>query len=74
MAKKQLEEIDGQMEKEIQKIRENLAELQKSKKSFRQIYEGAAKLLGIEFEPEEEKEKKGEKEKEGSEESHPSPQ
>jgi len=62
-AKKQLEEIDGQMEKEIQKIRENLAELQKSKKSFRQIYEGAAKLLGIEFEPEEEK---GEKEKEGS--------
>ena len=53
-AKKQLEQIDGDMAKEIQKIRQKLAELQESKKSFRQIYEGAAQLLGIEIEPEEE--------------------
>lgn len=56
-AKKQLEQIDGDMAKEIQKIRQKLAELQESKKSFRQIYEGAAQLLGIEVEPEEEEEK-----------------
>ena len=55
-AKKQLEQIDGDMAKEIQKIRQKLAELQESKKSFRQIYEAAAQLLGIEVEPEEEKE------------------
>jgi phage shock protein A len=56
-AKKQLEQIDGDMAKEIQKIRQKLAELQESKKSFRQLYEGAAQLLGIEVEPEEEEEK-----------------
>jgi len=56
-AKKQLEQIDSDMAKEIQKIRQKLAELQESKKSFRQIYEGAAQLLGIEVEPEEEGEK-----------------
>ena len=49
-AKKELVEMDSQMEKELQKIREKLAEMQESKKYFRQIYEGAAQLLGIEFE------------------------
>ncbi len=53
--KKQLEEIDSQMEKELQKIREKLAELQVAKKSLRQIYEATAKLLGVESELEEEK-------------------
>lgn len=72
-AKNQLIEIDERMEKEIQKIREKLAELQKSKKVFRQIYEGAAKLLGIEIEPGIEEEEKGKKDKEASEESFHSP-
>lgn len=53
-AKKQLGTIDEEMEKEIQEIREKLAHLQESKKSFRQIYEGAAALLGIKIEEEEE--------------------
>lgn len=52
-AKKQLDTIDEEMEKEIQKIREKLAHLQESKKSFRQIYEGAATLLGVKIEKEE---------------------
>jgi len=55
-AKKMLEEIDAHIERELQKVRERLAELQESKKSFRMIYEGAAKLLGLESELEEEKE------------------
>ncbi len=49
-AKKELTEMDSQMEKELQKIREKLAEMQESKKYFRQIYEGAAHLLGVEVE------------------------
>ena len=49
-AKKELTEMDSQMENELQKIREKLAEMQESKKYFRQIYEGAAHLLGVEVE------------------------
>jgi hypothetical protein len=52
-AKAQLETIDEEMEKEIQKARERLARLQESKRSFRQLYEGAARLLGVKIEEEE---------------------
>jgi hypothetical protein len=55
-AKSQLDTIDEEMEKEIQKARERLAKLQESKESFRQLYEGAARLLGVEVEVEEESE------------------
>jgi len=51
-AKKQLDTIDDEMEREIQKARETLAKLQGSKKSFSQLYEGAAHLLGLEVEKE----------------------
>jgi phage shock protein A len=53
-AKRQLDGIDGEMEKELQKARERLAKLQESKKSFRQVYIGTAELLGVEAEIEEE--------------------
>jgi ElaB/YqjD/DUF883 family membrane-anchored ribosome-binding protein len=53
-AKSQLDGIDGEMEKELQKARERLAKLQESKKSFRQVYIGTAELLGVEVEIEEE--------------------
>lgn len=46
-AKNQLKDIDNQMQQEIQKIREKLAELQSAKKNFKQVYDGAAKILGI---------------------------
>ena len=49
-AKAQLETIDDEMEKEIKKARERLAKLQESKRSFRQLYEGAARLLGVKVE------------------------
>jgi hypothetical protein len=49
-AKAQLDTIDDEMEKEIQKARERLAKLQESKRSFRQLYEGAAQLLGVKVE------------------------
>jgi hypothetical protein len=55
-AKKELDGVDSKMQEEIQKARQKLAELQESKKHYRQIYEGTALLLGIEVEPEEESE------------------
>lgn len=55
-AKRQLESVDAMIEKELQKVREKLAELQESKKSYRMIYEGTAKLLGVESELEDEEE------------------
>jgi hypothetical protein len=55
-AKKELNGVDSKMQEEIQRARQKLAELQESKKHYRQIYEGTALLLGIEVEPEEESE------------------
>jgi ElaB/YqjD/DUF883 family membrane-anchored ribosome-binding protein len=49
-AKTQFENIDEEMEKEIQKTRETLANLQASKKHFQQIYQATANLLGVEVE------------------------
>ena len=49
-AKIQFESIDAEMEQEIQKTREILANLQASKKHFHQIYEATANLLGVEVE------------------------
>ena len=74
-AKKELDGVDSNMQEEIQKARQKLAELQESKKHYRQIYEGTALLLGIEVEPEEDSElpqaeqmSEEKKEKEGQEE------
>ncbi|HVP91616.1 MAG TPA: hypothetical protein VMS75_10430 [Terriglobales bacterium] len=51
--KRQLDNLDDEVEKELQKVRRRLAELQESKKSLKMVYEGTAKLLGIEVESEE---------------------
>lgn len=77
-AKKELDNVDANMQEEIQKARQKLAELQESKKHYRQIYEGTALLLGIEVEAEEESdlqhdeqqggEKKGKESEDGSDE------
>lgn len=50
--KHQLEHLDEEVEKELQKVRKRLAELQDSKKSLKMVYEGTARLLGIELEAE----------------------
>jgi ElaB/YqjD/DUF883 family membrane-anchored ribosome-binding protein len=51
--KHQLEHLDEEVEKELQKVRKRLAELQDSKKSLKMVYEGTAKLLGLELESDE---------------------
>jgi len=55
--RKQLAAIDAQIERELQIVREKLAALQESKKSYRLILEGTAKLLGLETDLEEDEEK-----------------
>ena len=52
--KKQMDAIDEQVEAELQKVREKLADLQEEKKNLRMVYEGTAKILGIEIEGENE--------------------
>jgi len=52
--RRQLDNLDDEVEKELQKVRRRLAELQESKKSLKMVYEGTAKLLGIEVESEDE--------------------
>ncbi|HRD02720.1 MAG TPA: hypothetical protein PLP57_08795 [Candidatus Saccharicenans sp.] len=44
----QLAAIDAEVEKELQRVRQTLAELQEQKKSLKMVYQGIAKLLGIE--------------------------
>ena len=74
-AKTELESIDTKMEEEIQKTRERLAKLQESKKYYRQIYEGIAKLLGEDIqlsETEEDDENSKKKDKQTQDSSPPS--
>ncbi|MDI6845906.1 MAG: hypothetical protein QME28_07185 [Candidatus Saccharicenans sp.] len=44
----QLAAIDSEVEKELQRVRQTLAQLQEQKKSLKMVYDGIAKLLGIE--------------------------
>jgi hypothetical protein len=50
MSRKQINELNGQIEEELAKVKERLAELQSAKNAAKQIYDGACKILGIENE------------------------
>ncbi len=54
-AKKEIQRIEEEMEKEVAAFKAKMAELQKHKEAVRQIYDGAAAILGVpnEFEEEE---------------------
>lgn len=49
----QLTAIDAEVERELQRVRQTLAQLQEQKKSLKMVYQGIAKLLGIESDLEE---------------------
>ncbi len=55
-SKKQIELIDAKIEEKLARVKEEINGLQEQKKSARQIYDGAAKVLGVknEFEDEDE--------------------
>ena len=48
MTKKGIEELNGQIEEELAKVKDRLADLQSKKNAAKQIYDGACKILGIE--------------------------
>ena len=52
-AKNKIEIIDVKIEEELARVKETINEFQEQKKSVRQIYDGAATILGAENEFEE---------------------
>jgi hypothetical protein len=46
-AKKQIEIIDAKIEEELARVKETINQLQEDKKAVRQIYDGAALMLGV---------------------------
>jgi hypothetical protein len=56
MTKKQIGDLNGQIEEELAKVKERLAELQNAKNAAKQIYDGACKILGVENDIEKEEE------------------
>ena len=60
MTRKQIDDLNAQIEAELAKVKERLAELQNSKNAAKQIYDGACKILGVENDLEKEEEASGE--------------
>jgi hypothetical protein len=48
MTRRQIDDLNGQIEGELAKVKERLAELQNAKNAAKQIYDGACKILGVE--------------------------
>lgn len=48
MTRKQIADLNRQIEEELAKVKERLAELQNAKEAAKQIYGGACKILGVE--------------------------
>lgn len=46
--KKQIVELNSQIEAELSKVKEQLAELQNAKDAAKEIYQSACKVLGVE--------------------------
>jgi hypothetical protein len=50
MTRRQIADLDAQIEEELARVKERLAALQSAKEAARQIYDGACKMLGVENE------------------------
>ena len=47
VTKNEIEELDGQIEEELAKVKDRLAELQNAKKAALQMYDAACMRLGV---------------------------
>lgn len=66
MTRQQINDLNVQIEDELAKVKDRLAELQAAKNAAKQIYDGACKMLGVENELEtSESEASGTEESEG---------
>jgi hypothetical protein len=59
MTRKQIGDLNAQIEEELSKVKERLADLQARKNAAKQIYDGACKMLGVENELEKDEESGG---------------
>jgi hypothetical protein len=59
MTRKEIDDLNGQIEEELSKVKERLADLQTRKNAAKQIYDGACKMLGVENELENDEESGG---------------
>jgi hypothetical protein len=59
MTQQQINDLNGQIEEELAKVKERLAELQTAKNAAKQIYDGACKMLGVENDLEKNEESEG---------------
>lgn len=50
MTRRQITDLDTQIEDELSRVKERLAELQNAKNAALQIYDGACRMLGVENE------------------------
>ena len=56
MTRSQISDLNSQIEDELARVKERLAELQNKKNAAKQIYDGACKMLGVENDLEKEEE------------------
>ena len=56
VTRKQINDLNSQIEEELARVKERLADLQASKNAAKQIYDGACKILGVENDLEKEEE------------------
>jgi hypothetical protein len=56
MTRKQINDLNDQIEEELSKVKDRLAELKNSKDAAKQIYDGVCKILGVENDLEKEEE------------------
>jgi hypothetical protein len=59
MTRQQIDDLNGQIEEELAKVKDRLAELKVAKDAAKQIYDGACKMLGVENELETNEETEG---------------
>jgi len=48
MTRTQINDLNNQIEEELSKVKDRLAELKNSKDAAKQIYDGVCKILGVE--------------------------
>jgi len=48
MTRKQIDDLNEQIEQELSKVKDRLAELKTAKDAAKQIYDGVCKILGVE--------------------------
>jgi ribosomal protein L11 len=60
VTRKQIADLNTQIEEELARVKEKLAELQSSKNAAKQIYDGVCRMLGVENDLEQEEEGQGE--------------